>query len=262
MGLLNAIPIVGPVLDTASSLISAHSASEQFAHRYQTEVADLKAAGLNPALAYGQNPGQPPASINLGEPGQSLAHSAQAAAASKQAQANADLTAAQTDLLKAQRDDIINKTRADAAAAFSAAQLNDMRATTESYRPALLMSQLYQMTQENEFRNATWTQRLELIQNELKQQGLDIDYSDVRNTLQKLGLPEAKASSDYYNSPIGKYSNQKDAILDILRTIISSINPVAGAFGGNSAGSPGRIFTPPPVTFPRQGPLPVIPKLR
>lgn len=36
--------------------------AEQYAKRYQTQVADLKAAGLNPMMAYGQSPGSAPTS--------------------------------------------------------------------------------------------------------------------------------------------------------------------------------------------------------
>lgn len=35
--------------------------ASMYSHRYQMQVADLKAAGLNPALAYGQSPGSAPA---------------------------------------------------------------------------------------------------------------------------------------------------------------------------------------------------------
>jgi hypothetical protein len=39
--------------------------AEQFANRYQTTVADLKAAGLNPMLAYGQGGGTPPTASSV-----------------------------------------------------------------------------------------------------------------------------------------------------------------------------------------------------
>lgn len=48
--------------------------AEQYAKRYQTQVADMKAAGLNPMLSYGQSPGASPSSaVASTRPGSSYA---------------------------------------------------------------------------------------------------------------------------------------------------------------------------------------------
>lgn len=50
--------------------------AEQYAKRYQTQVADMKAAGLNPMLSYGQSPGASPSSaVASTRPGSTYAES-------------------------------------------------------------------------------------------------------------------------------------------------------------------------------------------
>lgn len=72
--------------------------AQQFATRYQTTVNDLKAAGLNPMLAYGQGGGSPPSAVPIvaqTNPYQRLGGAAQRAI-------GAANTAVQTDLSKTQ----------------------------------------------------------------------------------------------------------------------------------------------------------------
>lgn len=65
--------MLGELLTLGSTLLSGAMSSDrqsdaqsfsadQYAKRYQTQVADLKAAGLNPMLAYSQGPGPAPSS--------------------------------------------------------------------------------------------------------------------------------------------------------------------------------------------------------
>lgn len=69
--------------------------ADQFAHRYQTTVSDMQAAGLNPMLAYSQGGGSPPSGQQANVP----ANSGASAVAGYNA---AKLNSAQVDLLKAQ----------------------------------------------------------------------------------------------------------------------------------------------------------------
>lgn len=87
-------------------LFSQSSARSAYQHRYQDTVRDLKKAGLNPALAYGQNPGGGAQTHDFGSLGQAAIQGGSAAQAARQAKANAALTEAQTELLRAQAADL------------------------------------------------------------------------------------------------------------------------------------------------------------
>jgi len=73
-------------------------------HAYQMTMADMRAAGLNPLLAYKQGPTAMSGTVQAHVPdfGQALSSGAQAAAASKQAETKKGLAGAQGRLLNAQ----------------------------------------------------------------------------------------------------------------------------------------------------------------
>ena len=56
--------ILGGIFDNSAAADRQEAAqsfsAQQYANRYQTQVADMKAAGLNPMLAYTQAPGNSP----------------------------------------------------------------------------------------------------------------------------------------------------------------------------------------------------------
>lgn len=103
--------------------------AQQYAKRYQTQVADMKAAGLNPMLAYTQAPGNAPGGVvgssnATPDLGASLNQSVKASAATEQARASVNVTNAQAANLDA---DTANKDaqrlliEAQAAAAWASA---------------------------------------------------------------------------------------------------------------------------------------------
>ena len=115
MGLLDFIPVIGPALNAASGLFSESNARSAFKSRYQDTVADMRAAGLNPALAYGQGGGNP-STVPLPQLGSDVTDAIQGVASAKQAKqaaanqaAQADLTSAQAALLKAQTADLVQQ---------------------------------------------------------------------------------------------------------------------------------------------------------
>ena len=110
MAILDFLPLAGTAIDAITGAASAKAQREAFKHRYQDTVADMRKAGLNPALAYGQGGGNP-STVPLPELGSTLVRGAQAAAGAKQALAQREQTVAQTNLLKAQTGDLINNIR-------------------------------------------------------------------------------------------------------------------------------------------------------
>lgn len=103
-----AIPLIGAGLSAASGLVNAFQARSAFKHRYQDTVADIKAAGLNPALAYGQGGGNPQTN-EIPDLGNTFQQGAATAADVKQRHAQAAMTKAQTGLLNAQKADLIDQ---------------------------------------------------------------------------------------------------------------------------------------------------------
>jgi transcription initiation factor IIF auxiliary subunit len=82
--------------------------AEQYAKRYQVQVADMKAAGLNPMLSYGQSPGAGPSSAiasSQGMPdlGSSFSQGRVAAAQSANLMQSTNTSSAQEGLLKSQQ---------------------------------------------------------------------------------------------------------------------------------------------------------------
>nr|QJB19382.1 MAG: DNA pilot protein [Microvirus sp.] len=55
--------LIGNQMSSRSAASAQDFSAQQYATRYQTQVADMKAAGLNPMLAYQQSPGSSPQGV-------------------------------------------------------------------------------------------------------------------------------------------------------------------------------------------------------
>ncbi len=149
--------------------------AEQFAKRYQTTVADLKAAGLNPMLAYGQGGGSPPSAVGL--PQQTNPY--QRGADYAQKALGAANTAMQNDLLNAQTTESISRTGVNEAQAKNLGadtvlkileapnvsqrlknllqqELLDRARTTATNAQELATRQLVQIAKPEEGKSKTW----------------------------------------------------------------------------------------------------------
>lgn len=97
-------------LNLMGDLFTQTSARSAYQSRYQDEVADMRKAGLNPALAYGANPGSPNTATFSGL-GDATMSGYQAAQQAKETAARTDLTQSQANLLKAQSADLVDQVK-------------------------------------------------------------------------------------------------------------------------------------------------------
>lgn len=170
--------LIGGGLNLAGDIFGETTARNAYKHRYQDEVKDLRAAGLNPALAYGNNPGNPN-TVSFSGIGDATIGGAQAAASAKQAAANADLTKSQALLLKAQTVDLVNQVKLrNAQLAADTKLTGETSAKTHAQRRQEEVSAL----------NA---ERL-----------ADPDYRARRaaDLAQELGIPKARAEAKLYKA--------------------------------------------------------------
>lgn len=186
-------------------LFSQSSARSAYEHRYQDTVADLKKAGLNPALAYGQNPGGGAQTHDFGNIGSDAIQGAQAAQNAKQSAASTRLTNAQAGLLEQQTKDLLRSTKA--------------RADVDELRP-------YGELQKNISREArafvdmlTSRQREATNASDVRARLDANDITRIEHELTRLSLPQQRAVAKYFEGPIGRNEGNIDKILDVIRAI-------------------------------------------
>ncbi|WNK12980.1 MAG: DNA pilot protein [Microvirus sp.] len=206
----NPLDIIAPGLDAVSGVINAKQARDAFKSRYQDTVKDMKKAGLNPALAYGQGGGNP-TTHDIPELGRSLTGAVGTAASAGQAKANMELTQAQTKLLNAQSADLalkpglentllsedINKRRQDVGLTKADISLRAQQQGLVGAQTAVEQKRLDQMdlaisqaTLDQAWQTSTWQTRLDLLAKELTKAGVDITTGNLTNAALRAGLPK------------------------------------------------------------------------
>ena len=87
--------------------------AQQYATRYQTQVKDLEAAGLNPMLAYGQSPGSAPSAqaVQFQNPVSSAMDAVRSSSGAAHSFASAEQAKSQADVLDVTVKKIIEETK-------------------------------------------------------------------------------------------------------------------------------------------------------
>lgn len=208
--------------DAISGNSNAQSARNAFKHRYQDTVADMKKAGLNPALAYGQGGGNPQ-THDRPLVGEQVSKAAQNVGSATQANANAKLTGAQTDLLKAQTEDLIQQVKLRNAEIFTHTGLMGAQSGLAMKQQDIAEQTLRQVTADASFKEATLKDRIEMVHRALQQAGLNLTGTQLSNLLSALSVPEAKAYANYYKG-LGKAEPYVSTAKNVMQTLIPRIN--------------------------------------
>lgn len=207
------LPLIGDIaaglvsggLNLIGDTASQSNARQAYQHRYQDTVKDLRKAGLNPALAYGQNPGGGAETPPYGDIGSDVTQGMQAAASARQAREQSQLTAAQTRLLNAQANSLTT-------ISANRAKVSDLLPYRELRRNMSIEAQSIIDMIEQRQREATNASDVsaQLSRNELAQ---------VSTALAKLTVPQAKAAARYFNTWLGRNELTIDKAMDIIKSV-------------------------------------------
>jgi hypothetical protein len=220
---INPLEIISGGLTAAGGIASAAMARNAFKHRYQDTVKDMKAAGLNPALAYGQGGGNPQ-TPTLPDVGESVTRAAGTAASAKQAGLQADYIKAQTDLLRAQTSDLARKpflenqqlmaltgqTNARSTQIAAETGLTTLQSVGQSTENKLLELQAILRQNEATYANATLEDRIKLMATAVRQAGLNMTTTELSNALARANLPKAQILGDAATGAKQVIQNIKD----------------------------------------------------
>lgn len=210
---------IGGIADAITGNSNAQQARDAFKSRYQDTVRDMKKAGLNPALAYGQGGGNP-TTHDRPLPGEQIVKAGQGISSAAQARANADLTDAQAKLLKMQTLDLADQVR------LRNAQIATETATSGA-QGGLAMAQQTKVNEEirslqldNQFKKATFEDRVRMLARQLVAQGITNQTAGIEQYLRSLDVPEAEALANFWRSAYGKASLYINSAADVVKSLM------------------------------------------
>lgn len=170
---------------------------DMYSNRYQMQVKDMIAAGLNPMLAVSQGapgapsgamPGQPP---DPGVGAKALSELRSSAAAASMAQTARDKVDAETDLLRAQAEEVRSKKDVNVAT------LPQIQQSIEESRTRI--TELLARASSHSASAAEAEQRVKNLREQIPQirSTVELLRSQTQETLQRAGLHEAQAKEVY-----------------------------------------------------------------
>lgn len=213
---------VGAIIDYAQGQSNAKAARKAFQSRYQDTVRDMRKAGLNPALAYGQGGGNPQ-THDQPMVGEELVKGAQTINAAKQARAATELTNAQADFYKASAADRLDAIKIRNAEMFTHTTQMGASAGLTMMQQDALQETMRGLRLDNDFKEGTLADRIDMIKKELEKKGVEISYLQLQKALGELQRPQAQAYADYYNTPWGRKEPYINSAQGVLRSISSFI---------------------------------------
>lgn len=199
--------------------------AEQYAKRYQTQVADLKAAGLNPAMAYNQSPGSSPTaqSYNASDSiGAGLSNYRQSSINSAQVaniQADTANKEAQADLIQAQAANLRS------SAAHTDADINRVNADTDRIRAEL--PRIHEDTQRLRFVQQQLAESAALMAQQGQSEVIRRKHLEatIANLKRDGVIKDADIEAIQKTGGIGRIAREIKPVSDILDDWSSKLNP-------------------------------------
>lgn len=221
------IPIISGIADSIAGNANAQAARDAFKSRYQDTVRDMRKAGLNPALAYGQGGGNPQ-THDRPLPGEQVSKSAQMVGSASQARANAELTKAQTELLLAQKADLIDQVKLRNAQIATDTATSGAQGGLAMRNQDKVNAEIRSLQLDNDFKKATFDDRVKMLQRQLVAQGITNQTAGIERYLRSLDVPEAEALANYWRSIVGKASPYLNTAGDLIKNAIPRLNISTG----------------------------------